>query len=143
MEEKLDQLHKNETWTLVPKNKIKPGHRPLEGKWVYKLKRDVDRNIAWFKAKWVVKGYSQQYRVDFDQTFVVIIKLIAFRIFFAVVAFYNLDIDQINVKIALLYSFIDQLVYVEILKRIETDANQDMVCKLLKILYGLKQSQCL
>lgn len=38
MEEELDQLHKNETWTLVPKDNIEPGHCPLGGKWVYKIK---------------------------------------------------------------------------------------------------------
>lgn len=46
MEEKLDQLHKNETWTLVPKNNIEPNHCLLEGKWVFKFKRDIDENIA-------------------------------------------------------------------------------------------------
>lgn len=63
----------------------------------------------------------------------------AFHVFFAVTAFYNLDIDQINVKTTFLYGLIDQLVYVEILKGTETNANQNMVCKLLKALYGLKQ----
>ena len=40
IEEELDQLQKNETWTLVPKGEIEPGHRPLGGKWVYKIKRE-------------------------------------------------------------------------------------------------------
>ena len=67
----------------------------------------------------------------------------AFRVFFAVAAFYDPDIDQIDAKIAFLYNFINQLVYVKILKGIETDANQDIIYKLLKILYDLKQSPCL
>lgn len=29
MIEELDQLYKNNTWQLVPKVKIEPGHRPL------------------------------------------------------------------------------------------------------------------
>ncbi len=57
MEEELDQLKKNETWILTPKSDIQPGHRPLGGNWVYKIKRDVDENIAQFKARWVVKAY--------------------------------------------------------------------------------------
>lgn len=64
----------------------------------------------------------------------------AFCVFFALVAFYDLDIDQINVKTAFLYGFINQLIYIEIPKDTETDANQSIVCKLLKTLYGLKQS---
>lgn len=63
-----------------------------------------------------------------------------FRVFFAIAAFFNLNIDQINIKITFLYSFINQLVYIEILKDIETNPICEMVCKLLKALYSLKQS---
>ena len=51
MEEDLDQLIKNETWILVSKNEIQPGHRALEGKWVYKVKQDVNGDIERFKAR--------------------------------------------------------------------------------------------
>ncbi len=64
----------------------------------------------------------------------------AFRVLFAVAAFFDLDIDQMDVKTAFLYGLIDQLVYVDISKGSETEANRVMVCKLLKALYGLKQS---
>ncbi len=140
MEEELDQLTKNETWILVPKNEIEPGHRALGGKWVYKVKRDVNGDIARFKARWVVKGYLQQFGVDFDQTFAAVVKPMAFRVLFAIAAYYDLDIDQMDVKTAFLYGLIDQLIYVKIPKGTETEANKNMVCKLLKALYGLKQS---
>ena len=140
MEEKLDQLCKNEIWELVYKNDIEPGYWLLGGKWVYKIKRDVDGNIACFKARWVVKDYLQQFKVDFDQTFLAVVKPMAFRVFFVIAAFFNLDIDQIDVKTAFLYGLIDQLVYVGIPKGTETKANCNIICKLLKALYGLKQS---
>lgn len=140
MKEELDQLHKNDTWILVPRSKIEPGHRPLGGKWVYKVKRDVDGNIAQFKARWVVKGYLQQFGVDFDQTFAAVVKPMAFQVLFAIAAFFDLDIEQMDVKTAFLYGLIDQLVYVDIPRGSETEANCNMVCKLLKALYGLKQS---
>lgn len=134
MEEELDQLHKNGTWTLVHRDEMEPGHRSLGGKWVYKVKRDVNGNIARFK------GYLQQFGVDFDQTFAAVVKPTAFRVFFAIAAFFELDIDQMDVKTAFLYGLIDQLVYVEIPKGTESEANRNMECKLLKALYGLKQS---
>lgn len=46
-----------------------------------------------------------------------------FRVFFAIIAFFNLDIDQINIKTAFLYNLIDQLIYVEMSKSIETEVN--------------------
>lgn len=64
----------------------------------------------------------------------------AFRVLFAVAAFFDLDIDQMDVKTAFLYGLIDQLVYVDIPKGSESEANRGMVCKLLKAPYGLKQS---
>lgn len=93
MKEELDQLETNQTWEFLHKKDIKSGHKPLGGKWVYKVKRDVNGDIAQFKARWVVKGYLQQYGVDFDQTFAVVVKPMAFRVLFAIAAYYNLDID--------------------------------------------------
>ncbi len=107
---------------------------------MFKVKRNINGDIAQFKARWVVRGYLQQYGVDFDQTYATVIKLMAFRILFAIVAYYNFDIDQMDVKTAFLYELIDQLVYVQILKGSKISANKNMVCKLLKALYGLKQA---
>ena len=47
-----------------------------------------------------------------------------------------------DVKTVFLYSFINQLVYIKIFKRLKTKANYNMVCKILKALYSLKQSLC-
>ncbi len=87
-----------------------------------------------------MKDYLQQFSVDFDQAFAAVVKPMACRVFFAIAAFYDLDIDQMNVKTAFLYGLVDQLIYVEMPKRTETDAKKNMVCKLLKAFYGLKQS---
>lgn len=46
----------------------------------------------------MIKRYLQQFRVDFDQIFVIVVTSITFYIFFAITNFYNLDIDQIDIK---------------------------------------------
>lgn len=99
----------------------------------------MNEDIARFKARWVVKGYLQQFGVDFDQTFAAVVKPMAFRVLFAIAAFYDLDIDQMDVKTAFLYRDIDQLLYVELPKGYYKD-QEHMVCRLNKALYGLKQS---
>lgn len=72
--------------------------------------------------------------------FAIVVKPMAFRILFAIIAYYNLNIDQINIKIAFLYGIINQLVYVQIPKGSENSTNKGMVCKFLKVLYDLKQA---
>lgn len=50
-----------------------------------------------------------------------------FRVLFAIAAYYDLDIDQINIKIAFFYGLINQLVYVQISKRSEDITNKEMI----------------
>ncbi len=139
MRKQLDQLKKNNIWSLVWKDQIPLGHRPLGGKWVYKVKRDVNRIIARCKARWVVRGYLKQFGVEFDQMFAEIGKRMAFRVLFAIAVVYDLDIDQMDVKTTFLYWAIDQLLSVEMPKGYYNEY-ESMVYRLNKAFYGLKQS---
>ena len=96
--------------------------------------------IARFKARWVMRDHLQQFGINFDQMFAAVVKPMAFRVLFAIAPYYDLDIDQMDVKMAFLFGMIDQMVYVQMPKDSETTANKGMVCKLLKALYGLKQA---
>lgn len=87
----------------------------------------------------MVKSYLYQFSINFDQTIIAIIKLMAFRVLFVIVTFYDLDIDQIDIKTTFVYGLINQLIYIEIPKNIETDVNKNMVCKVLKALHNLEQ----
>ncbi len=140
IQDELDQLEKNGTWVLVPKQDVERSHKSLSGKWVFKVKRDVNGAVGGFKARWVVQSYLQQFGIDFNQTFAAVVKPMAFRVLFAIATYYDLDIDQMDVKTAFLYGIIDQLVYVQITKGSETTANKEKVCKLSNALYGLKQA---
>jgi hypothetical protein len=45
------------------------GKKAIRGKWVFKIKNynEDGELIRRFKAYWVVKGFLQKHRVDFDQ----------------------------------------------------------------------------
>lgn len=60
------------------------------------------------------KSYLQQFGIDFNQTFAIVIKSMIFRVLFAMAAFYNLNINQIDIKTALLYRAMNQLLFVKI-----------------------------
>lgn len=128
MKEELDQLETNQTWELIHKRDIEPGYKPLGEKWVSKVKRDVNGDIASFKTIWVVKSYLQQYEVDFDHMFAVVVKPMVFQVLFAIAAYYDLVINQMNVKTAFLYGLINQLIYVKMLKSTITNTTRDMIC---------------
>ena len=137
MMDEWQSLIDNETWDLVDSSTVPNDHSVLKGKWVFKVKRGRDGKITRFKARGVVKGYLQQYGLDYDQTFAAVVKPMAFRILFALAAYHDLDVDQMDVATAFLNGVIDQLIYVELPTGFES---QGKVCKLKKSLYGLKQS---
>ena len=119
MKEEIQSFIKYETWTLIPKDEIAASQCLLKEKWVYKIKTSVDNQIIWFKARCVIKSYLQQAGVDFDQTFAVVVKPMAFRALFPIAAFYDLDIEQMDVKTTFFHDIIDQLLYMEVPKKYE------------------------
>lgn len=52
----INVLEENQTWelTILPPNK-----NPVGCKWVYKIKRKTDGSIKRYKARIVIKGYTQ------------------------------------------------------------------------------------
>jgi hypothetical protein len=85
----------------------------LFGKWVYKLKLSLDSEVLKYKACWVVQGFEQLAGLDYSETFASIVKLISYKLLFALAAAYNLKLEQINVKTAFFYSNINKEIYVE------------------------------
>lgn len=66
MEKELRSIEANEVWELVELPKLK---KTIGCKWVYKRKVDADGSVERYKARLVAKGYSQQYGLDYDETF--------------------------------------------------------------------------
>lgn len=63
---KLDALHMQGTWILVPK----PCHKNVVGsKWVYRIKRNLDGTVSRHEARLVAQGFSQEPGLDFSETF--------------------------------------------------------------------------
>ena len=142
MEEEYKSLVENDTWelTLLPKDCQVIGSR-----WVYKIKQNGNGMIEQFKAHFIVKGYSQDYGVDYDETFLPVFKLTSLRILLAIGAMLNLEIHQMDVKTAFLNGDIDMELYIHQPQGYEqrNDKGNELVCKLHKGLYGLKQAVCL
>lgn len=62
---------------------------------------------------------------------------------FAIVANFDSDINQINIKTIFLYGLINPLVYIDNLKYYKLEAYWQIVCKLVKTFHGFGQFSCL
>ena len=66
MNEELDALHKNHTWDMVD---LPPSQSVVGCRWVYKIKIKADGFIERYKARLVAKGFTQEYDIDYEETF--------------------------------------------------------------------------
>jgi hypothetical protein len=69
-----------------------------------------------------------------------VVKPISYKLLFALTAAYNLEIKQIDVKTAFLYSKINADIYIEQPEGFCSKERPDQVYKLKKALYSLKQA---
>ena len=70
MQEEMNSLHKNKTYEVeLPK-----GKKALRNNWVFKLKKDSEKLVK-YKARLVVKGFSQKHGVDLDEIFSPVVKM--------------------------------------------------------------------
>ena len=85
----------------------------------------------------VVRGSKQQYGLDYDQTFALVVNLMLYKTFFSLAAIHNWEIKHMDIKTAFFYRKINKEVYVEQPTGFTKD---NQVCHLKKTLYNLKQS---
>ena len=93
MIKEVGSLIKNQIQELVDFTSLKPPYKLFTSKQVFKVKRGKDSEVLYYKARWVVKGYLQQYSIDYNQTFTAVVKPMAFRALFAITAYYDLKIE--------------------------------------------------
>ena len=95
MRSELKSVDKNQVWNLVG---LQNGARPIECKWVFKKKIDMDGNVSIYKARLVAKGFRLVHGVDYDETFSPIAMLKSVRIMLAIAAYFDYEIWQMDVK---------------------------------------------
>ena len=136
MEDEIEQIEKNKTWSLVPR----PNDKNVIGtKWVFRNKLDENGEITRNKARLVCKGYAQEEGLDYGETFAPIARMEVVRTLLSYAAYKGFKFYQMDVKSTFLNGILEDEVYIEKLEGFVDDNNKDMVCKLHKALYGLKQ----
>lgn len=137
MEAEMEMINKNKTQQLVES----PKDRKVIGvKWVFKTKLNPDGSICKHKARLVMKGYAQQYGVDYQETFAPVARYDTIRLLIALAASNSWQIHQLDVKSAFLNGFLAEEIFVEQPDGYVVQGKEDHVYLLQKALYGLKQA---
>ncbi|GJS64705.1 retrovirus-related pol polyprotein from transposon TNT 1-94 [Tanacetum coccineum] len=135
--EELHQFDRLQVWELVDKPF---GKNVIKLKWLWKNKKDEDQTVIHNKARLVAKGYAQEDGIGFKESFALIARLEAVRIFVAYAAHKSFPIYQMDVKTTFLNGPLKEEVYVAQPDGFVDPDHPEKVYRLRKALYGLKQA---
>ena len=90
MHEDMKSLHKNNTYELM---KLSKGKRASKNKWVLKRKPEPNRSQLRYKARLVVKGFSQKKGIDFEEIFSPVVKMSSIQVVLGLAVSMNLEIE--------------------------------------------------
>ena len=135
MKEELDALSKNHTWDLVT---LPLGKSVVGCKWIYKIKTHSDGFVERYKARLVAKGFTQEYEIDYEETFAPVTRISSVRALLAVVATSKWKLFQMDVKNAFLNGNLSEEIYMQPPPGLSAELNK--VCHIRHALYGLKQA---
>lgn len=91
MNEELNQIEKKQTWELVPRPKDK---NVIGTKWVLRDKLNEDGKVVRNETRLVCKGYAQVEGIDFEETFVLVARLEAIRMFLEFACYKRLKVYE-------------------------------------------------
>jgi hypothetical protein len=137
IEDEYGALMSKGTWDLIPRPQ---GSNIVTDKWIFTHKFHVDGTFGRYKARWVLRGFTQRLRVNYDETFSPVTKPATVRTVLATAVSHNWPIQQLNVKNVFLHVTLIETVYCCQPTGFVDPAHPDLVCHLRKSLYGLKQA---
>jgi hypothetical protein len=105
MNDEIKSLMECKVWDLVA---LPLGHVPIKGRWVYAVKGDGHK-----KAHFIAKGFTQIYRIDFEETFLLVVRFEIVHLLLSIAALEDWDIEALDVKMAFLFGELDKEIYME------------------------------
>ena len=108
MKDETKSMENNDIWDLI---ELPKGSKPIGCKWIFKIKRDSNGNVERYKPRLVAKGFTQKEGIDYKETLSPISTKDFFRTIMALVAHFDLELHQMDVKTAFLNGNIDETIY--------------------------------
>ncbi|KAI0996034.1 hypothetical protein K3495_g12147 [Podosphaera aphanis] len=140
----LDSLYNTNTNTYtIMSGSPPPGKKVISSKIVLRKKFKNDGSLARRKARIIVRGFEQQYGIDYFETFASVIRYNTLRILLSKAAVEDLDIEALDVDTAFLNPKLNEEVYMKIPDFFSLQhpgiSRRKNYLKLNKSLYGLNK----
>lgn len=104
-------------------------------KWVFKTKQDSKGNVKRYKTRLVAKGYTQKDGIDYKENFSLVSIKDTLRIVMALVTPYDLELHQMDIKIAFLNGDLEEKVFKDQPQGFQIKNKINLVCKVKKSIY--------
>ena len=137
MDREIKSLEENGVWELI-KPPSGQGQGIISGKWHFAHKLDDEGNVVKYKARFVVRGFTQTPGIDFHDTYSLTAKLPTLRTVLACGVKLGMHFNQMDINTAYLNALIQGDICMEQPEGYQK--GKQMVCKIKRSLYGLKQS---
>ena len=106
----MNSMASNGVWDIVKF----PNGAKIDGyKWVYKTKKNSLGNIERYKARLVAKEFTQKEGIDYKETFSLVSKKDSLHIILALVAHFDFELQQMDVKTTFLNGELEEEVYMK------------------------------
>ncbi|KAL6337594.1 hypothetical protein AAG906_037187 [Vitis piasezkii] len=110
MKDEMNSMASNGVWNLV---ELPNGAKAIGCKWVFKTKKDSLGNIEIYKARLVAKGFTQNEGIDYKETFSPVSKKDSLHVIMTLVAHFDLELQQMDVKTTFLNGNLEEKVYMK------------------------------
>ena len=108
-------LQKNTTYEL---RELPEDEKTLKNKWVFKLKKDGNKLVK-HKTGLVLKGFSQNWEIDFDYSFSSGVKMSPIQVILELIASLKLELEKLYLKPVFLHGDLEEEIYMDQSKEFE------------------------
>jgi len=80
---------------------------------MFKIKQGANGEVEHYKARLMARGFTQTYRVDYNETFAPVTKFTSIRYILVLATLEDMEIHQMGMKITFLNDKLEEEIYME------------------------------
>lgn len=85
----------------------------MKNRWVFKWKHEENASAPQYKAKLVVKGFSQKSGSNFNEIFSLVVNMSSIKVMLSLATCLALEVEQMDVKTTFLHGDLDEEIYMK------------------------------